>query len=178
MIKIRVPSSGGGYTARPLGPCVNVTSAFSGSKGATISWTDPDDYYIGDRLVSEWFGTKLVRKEGSYPEDEEDGTLVVNSTVRNQYSVNGYTDASATRNSYYALFPYAGKIVFTSGDETHVATTISDHTITVIYDGKQETLTVEDGAKPDLSSYEKADSTGHDFDGWDKPITEATSDTT
>ena len=42
--------------------------------------------------------------------------------------------------------------------------------ITVNYDGKEEVLTIPRGQTPDLSKYEIADSTGHEFDGWDSTI--------
>lgn len=46
-----------------------------------ITWSDPDD-----TAMSKWAGTKIVYKEGSYPEDENDGTLAVNNITRDAYS--------------------------------------------------------------------------------------------
>ncbi len=83
-------------------PPGNVTAdtATAGNGQVTIAWTDPTD--------STWAGTLLVRKVGSYPVDQNDGTAVVNSTVRNQYATTGFVDTGLTNTTqyYYQLFPY------------------------------------------------------------------------
>ena len=53
---------------------------------ATFTWTDPNDKEIGGSVVATWSGTKLVRKLGSAPTSITDGTVVLDSKVRNQYS--------------------------------------------------------------------------------------------
>lgn len=74
----------------------------------TIKWTDPDDLIYEGVTLASWSGTKILRKEGSYPVSESDGILVVDSKVKNQYSVTGYIDSGLTNdtNYYYTLFPY------------------------------------------------------------------------
>ena len=74
----------------------------------TLMWTDPEDRYLDDLKIAEWQGTKIIRKEGSYPVSDDDGALVVDNTIRNQYSTNGYKDTGLTNGVtyYYMAFPY------------------------------------------------------------------------
>jgi hypothetical protein len=71
-----------------------------------ISWADPDDLTLQGVTVSKWLSTTLVRKDSGYPDDIDDGTLVVTNTVRNQYA-EGYTDSGLVNGEtyYYRLFP-------------------------------------------------------------------------
>lgn len=51
-----------------------------------LKWKDPGDTYNSlGQILSTWAGTVIVCKEGSYPENHDDGTVVLNSKVRNQY---------------------------------------------------------------------------------------------
>lgn len=75
----------------------------------TISWSDPDDTVINGRVASAWDGTKIVRKTGGYPTGINDGFLVVDSKVKNQYSEEGFVDASVENDVtyYYSAFAYS-----------------------------------------------------------------------
>lgn len=92
-------------------------AAKAGNAQVTLTWTDPKDKYAtpegdisdtGDQLVSEWDHTVLVRKTGSQPAGPNDGTVVVSSSVRNQYQSTPYTDTGLTNDTtyYYAVFAY------------------------------------------------------------------------
>lgn len=74
-----------------------------------IKWADPQD---GETV--EWAGTTVIRKVGSRPTDMLDGTVVVDSTTRNQYRTSGYVDQNLEKNTvyWYRFFPYStqGKI--------------------------------------------------------------------
>lgn len=92
-------------------------SATAGNAQVELTWTDPLDKYAtpegevsetGDQLVSVWDHTVLVRKTGSQPAGPNDGTVVVSSSVRNQYQSTGYTDTGLTNDTtyYYGVFAY------------------------------------------------------------------------
>lgn len=80
----------------------------------SVTWVDPDDTVIDGVTVSKWAGTYLVRNEKDYPKNENDGTVILNSTVRNAYSSEPYIDSGLQNGKqyYYALFPYSadGKV--------------------------------------------------------------------
>ena len=87
----------------------------------SITWSDPEDVVVEGVTLAEWGGTKLVKKIGSAPASEDDGTLVVDNTVRNQYASSGYADTLAEYDVtvYYRFFPR------TTGDEVTNGTSIS-----------------------------------------------------
>lgn len=100
----------------PLEACT-AFSASAGNAKVELTWTDPKDKYATpegetaqdpDQLVSVWDHTVLVRKTGSQPAGPNDGTVVVSSSVRNQYQSTGYTDTGLTNDVtyYYGVFAY------------------------------------------------------------------------
>lgn len=107
---------GGSTLQIPLEACT-AFSASAGNAKVELTWTDPKDKYAtpegdisdtGDQLVSEWDHTVLVRKTGSQPAGPNDGTVVVSSSVRNQYQSTPYADTGLTNDTtyYYAVFAY------------------------------------------------------------------------
>lgn len=91
-------------------------SATAGNAQVELTWTDPLDKYAtpegevsetGDQLVSEWDHTILVRKTGSQPAGPNDGTVVVSSSVRNQYQSTAYVDSGLTNDTTYYYGAYA-----------------------------------------------------------------------
>lgn len=99
--------SGGGTKIAPkdtVDPAI-----LNGNAKATISWGDPEDVIIDGIVLSAWKGTKLVMKDSGYPENENDGTLLLDNTVRDAYKTSGYVvDGLTNGNTYYfALFPYS-----------------------------------------------------------------------
>ena len=107
----------GGTTLQiPLEACT-AFSALADNARVELTWTDPLDKYAtpegdisdtGDQLVSEWDHTVLVRKTGSQPAGPNDGTVVVSSSVRNQYQTSAYVDSGLVNNTtyYYGVFAY------------------------------------------------------------------------
>jgi hypothetical protein len=70
------------------------------TNGITVKYNDPTD--------NEWIRTRVVRKVGGYPQDDSDGAIIIDSTIKNQYSVEGYNDNDL--NSifyYYKVFTYS-----------------------------------------------------------------------
>ena len=116
---------GGSTLQIPLDAPAGFT-AKAGNAQVTLTWTDPKDKYAtpegdisdtGDQLVSEWDHTVLVRKTGSQPAGPNDGTVVVSSSVRNQYQSTPYTDTGLTNDTtyYYGVFAYNKDGVASSG---------------------------------------------------------------
>lgn len=108
----------------PLADCTNV-AMIVGNTQLTIKWNDPNDLEISGAKVAEWANTKLVRKIGSFPANETDGTLVVTSSVRNQYASTGYTDTGLTNGTtyYYKLFPVSKDGAVTMGSGNNITGT-------------------------------------------------------
>lgn len=73
-----------------------------------FTWSDPSDVVFSELTLVEWAGTKVVRRTDSVPDNVDDGTLVVDSKNRDQYSSTPYFDNDATPGScyYYRFFPY------------------------------------------------------------------------
>ena len=108
--------SGGTTLQIPLDAPAGFT-AKAGNAQVTLTWTDPKDKYATpegetaqdpDQLVSVWDHTVLVRKTGSQPAGPNDGTVVVSSSVRDQYASAGYVDTGLQNNTtyYYGVFAY------------------------------------------------------------------------
>lgn len=87
----------------------------SGNNKVILTWKDPVDITTWRPHPCEWEGTVVVRKEGSRPLHRWDGTVVVNSTTRNQYENNGYEDTGVEpgKKYFYGFMPY-----FTVVDDT------------------------------------------------------------
>lgn len=76
-----------------------------------LSWKDPEDTYIENKLVSSWEKTVIVRKAGAYPTSLLDGEKVLENNVRNKYA-KGYVDSDFAEDEnpkdfYYRAFPVA-----------------------------------------------------------------------
>lgn len=78
-----------------------------------INWEDPTDITTYNPLPVEWAGTVVVRKEGKSPlhryGGKFGGTLLVDSTTRDQYKLSSYIDNTIEPNKkyFYGIFPYS-----------------------------------------------------------------------
>ena len=115
--------------------CTNI-SVKTGNGKAIISWTDPEDIEKEGEICT-WAGTKLVIKKGSYPTSQNDGTLVIDSTVKNQYSTTGYEVVGLENDvTYYGqLFPYSTDNVYNTDEENRF--TVTPKAVT-IYGAKRQ----------------------------------------
>lgn len=100
-------AKGGGATITPPKPVNNLTIE-NANASVTIKWQDPENTVTSGSTTSTWAGTKLVMKETGYPANPDDGTLVVDNTIRDKYKTTGYTVTGLTNGKkyYFALFPY------------------------------------------------------------------------
>lgn len=93
----------------PLDPCTNLV-ATAGNGQVSLSWTDPLDMYAtpegaiaqdSQQLVAKWSHTLVVRNTDHQPENPDDGTIILMSSVRNQYQTNGYVDNTVENGTPY-----------------------------------------------------------------------------
>ena len=94
-------------------PPGNVTgfTAAAGDGQVSLSWTNPGD--------ADFVGTKVIRKQGSYPTNVNDGTEVCNRT-KAPGSTDSYTDTGLTNGIayYYTAFAYDGVPNYSSADDS------------------------------------------------------------
>ena len=100
-------AKGGGITITPKP--VNNPTIENADESVIIKWQDPENTVISGSTFSTWAGTKLVMSETGYPANPDDGTLVVDNTMRDKYKTSVYTFTGLTKGKlyYFALFPYS-----------------------------------------------------------------------
>lgn len=88
-----------------------------------LTWKDPENVIFNGEPIAEWAGTKVVRKEGEPPQSIEDGVLITDSTVKDQYSADGLQDTNVVDDVVYnyALFPYTTQNAYTASDANRVS---------------------------------------------------------
>lgn len=149
--KWRERTGGGGGSAIKLADVLNPTVTVNDNT-ATLKWTDPDDIIVSRSVLAAWSGTAVVRKAGSAPASMTDGTLVIDSKTKNQYSSSGYADTGLAYGTtyYYRWFPYTDEGVVTDGSyETASIAMIKIPTVpsqsgTLTYNGTAQTPTWSD----------------------------------
>lgn len=116
-------------------PCKNLTTIACNSY-ALIQWEDPDDYTSSDNVEITWKYTRIVRKTGSFPINENDGTIVTTSSIRNQYKTNFFRDQNLTNGEtyYYAAFPCASNGTFNREQVRSICTPLAYKIMSVIID--------------------------------------------
>ena len=129
MIIYRGQNGNFGY---PPDPVTNLGSKGKDAK-IELTWTDPNDKTV-DEMQVRWGYTRIVRKTGSYPTTPYDGTVVVESSVRNQYQSTPYVDNWVSNNVtyYYAAFTCSDYGIFNEVPVTTSATPRPIRTMTVV----------------------------------------------
>lgn len=85
----------------PTSICMNLRKYQNGDK-VYLKWKDPNDTVIDEQTLSSWWKTIIVRKAGSYPENETDGEVIAVNEVRNAYDTVALVDTLPdTENEYY-----------------------------------------------------------------------------
>lgn len=90
----------------PLQPPTNF-AAKAGNGQVTMTWTDPENETSGGTTYATWDYTRIVRKTGSSPADENDGELVVESSQKNQYQTTGFVDDGLVNDTQYFYGAFA-----------------------------------------------------------------------
>lgn len=124
----------------PIGQVVYHTKTVAGNT-VTLRWKEPAD---GPRVT--WMKTVVVKKLGSAPESPTDGTVVVTSTVRDEYATLGFIDTQADAGRwFYRAFPmsaqgsvsYSAENIFTPYTvyEFYIDEGLSNPDEMVVYEG-------------------------------------------
>lgn len=118
------PTGGGSGGGLQLAAVSNIVTKVSHEK-VYIKWTDPEDLIVADSTLAEWAGTLLVRKAGSYPTSRRDGTVILDSKVRNQYQNAYFCDSGLTDGTtyYYKFFPYTTTNTYTENEDCEFTAT-------------------------------------------------------
>ena len=118
--QIRKVGSGGGGSDFPP-QAVTGISAKVGHNKVGLCFDDPADLVYQDYEIYEWAGTRVVRKVGSAPATQTDGTVIANSTTRDAYVSTPLVDTGLTDGTtyYYGMFPYSKTGAFRT-DSTQV----------------------------------------------------------
>lgn len=109
--------------AKPSLPCKSI-SAKEKDKAVHLTWEDPDSPEDTE-LYSEWASTRIVRKEGGFPVDENDGITVVTSTTKNEYKDAAYVDSGLMNGTtyYYRAFTCSADEVVNASSNIQVSAT-------------------------------------------------------
>ena len=88
----------------PLEGTITITSR----PHVEIKWTDPANISEWAPVPCSWEGTIVVRKLNAPPLNRWDGTVIVDSTTRDQYKTTAFIDDTISLNKtyYYGIFPY------------------------------------------------------------------------
>lgn len=121
---------GGGASGAQVGNVKDLTMQ-RGSGSLTLCWKDPDDMVFNGQKIAEWAGTKVVKKEGGAPQSIEDGSLIADSIVKNQYETDGLQDSDVVDGTVYnyALFPYTNENVYTLSDVNRISGEVCKGTV-------------------------------------------------
>lgn len=94
--------------ATPIGAVKFHLARQASGGGYDLTWHDPNDTVIYGIPAAYWDKTVIVRRDdGTYPASPTDGTVVVESHIRNQYLNTPFHDPDGTSDSRYMAFPYA-----------------------------------------------------------------------
>lgn len=151
-----IPIGGGGYSLLSNVEDLKVDSV--GDKFIEISWKDPLDVVVDGITITEWKGTQIRIKKGNYPSNEKDGTLVLDSKIRNQYQNNPYKITGLDNHDKYFImaFPYTDKNVFTVDSANRISATPSPYDDLTDAPGPKNLIsgTMEEGFFGEVSSGE------------------------
>ncbi len=111
---IKLTGSGG----LTLATVTNIRTLTASGK-VYVKWTDPEDLVVADTTLAAWGGTLLVRKAGSAPASRKDGTIVLDSKIKNAYQNSYFCDSGLTDGVqyFYKFFPYTTSNAYTDSPD-------------------------------------------------------------
>lgn len=148
---VNVKGGQGSSSSGVFMPDVTNVSVTGGSGVVNLTWTDPENVVVGGVTMATWAGTMVVRKVGSVPTSQTDGTMVLNSTVKNAHASSPFVDSSVVNGTqyFYRFFPYSGDGNYTGGTAASAKPSTKVITIPVItsthtYNTTAQTPTLRD----------------------------------
>lgn len=125
-------ATGGGGGIAPS-DCYDISVKVGNSK-LTLFWSDPEDTVIEGQTLCKWAGTKLVAKVGAYPENVNDGILLVDNKERNRYAKSGgvgfeYNNLNNGTTYYFALFPYSDQQAVNKSENNRASGTPQEYVV-------------------------------------------------
>ena len=152
-----VGGSGGGSTIKVADVSGATVSSYKNT--ASLKWSDPSNATLDGAILAEWAGTLVVRKEGSAPENKDDGTVVVDNKTKDAYSSIAFEDSGLEYGKiyYYRFFPYTVDDAYTSGTSLSVVpekvkiTTLPSQNGTLTYIGSEQTASFSNFNEEELS---------------------------
>ena len=102
----------------PVGHAYNVGVTES-DNNVSISFSDPaDTVYETGVVISRWERTRLIVKTGGYPEDENDGTVILDNVERGKYRETPFVARMGVASNYYfALFTRSTSGIWNTDDK-------------------------------------------------------------
>jgi len=117
--KAKIYAQEGGGGGMPTDICKNLNIDFdTENRKIKLRWKDPNDTInTFGQIMSSWKGTKIVCKTGEYPANYDDGTIILNSMIKNQYQNKEFEyDVPATIEDITSLkfraFPYSANNIY------------------------------------------------------------------
>jgi hypothetical protein len=159
-----------GVPVEMLSPQLNITNLvlIPTTLSITLTWNDPNN--------DDWVGTRVIRKEGSAPINQNDGIFIENITARNKYQDTPLIDATAVENKiyFYGIFPYnnlgyynisplnvvSGNIIDSIMPATNFNLTSTLNSITVSYNDPMDNDWVRTKVVCKIGSYPENDADG------------------
>ncbi len=118
------------------------------SHKAYLRWSEPEYISISNSAMARWAGTLLVRKEGSAPDNWQDGELLLDSARRNAYQYDYFCDEGLTNGTeyFYQLVPYTENGIYLCRAKNRVSGTPNIVTLpgwpcasgTLVYSGEAQ----------------------------------------
>lgn len=96
--------SGAGYKYQ-LGNVKDLKYTYTRTQ-LNITWSDPDNILLNGEILSEWFGTAIVCKQGSKPISIEDGEIIYITNQKDKHKTNPYVVTTGGEGYYYGVFPF------------------------------------------------------------------------
>lgn len=96
-----------------------------------FTFTEPSDTIIDGQTICNVRGVRVVMKEGSAPQNENDGVLVLENEELGKYSSNQYevTGLDNDKAYYFGFFPYSDHFVFNRNPKNVREISLTHHTL-------------------------------------------------